>query len=124
MSEQDAVTAAERAIARLEEMSLDLRACAILDADGEQLAASSAADWSGCASELWSAATDASRPPPSQIHVATIEGEVFLVRLSGGSSAIAVADRFALASLMFCDLRAALRALDAPAAEPVTAGGS
>ena len=120
MGDQVNLAEAERAIARLEEMSLDLRACAILDAEGKQLAASSEADWSGCAAELWGAATDPSEPAPMQIHVATIEGEVFLVRLAGGYSAIAVADRFALASLMFCDLRAALRDLASPDPEPAT----
>lgn len=112
MSDQAATTAADRAIAGLEEMSLDLRACAILDAEGEQLAASTEADWSACAAELWRASADAAQPAPTQVHVATIDGEVFLVRLPGGCSAVAVTDRFALASLMFCDLRAALRDLE------------
>ncbi len=122
MSDQAAVTAAGQAIARLEETCLDLRACAILDGEGEPLAATAEADWGACATELWGASTDAGRPAPTQVHVATIDGEVFLVRAHGGCSALAVTDRFALASLMFCDLRAALRDLDAVQPDVVSAG--
>jgi hypothetical protein len=113
---------AGRAIAKLAEMSLDLRGCAILDPDGGQLAASSDADWAACAAELWGAATDDAAAAPTQVHVATIEGEVFAARGPDGRSAIAVTDRFALASLMFCDLRAALRELDPLQPEPAAAG--
>lgn len=121
MNDQATVDAAERALAKLEEMSLDLRACAILDVDGRTLATSADADWRVRAAELWEAAGGDAAPAPTQVHVATVEGEVFLVRGPGGRSAIAVTDRFALASLMFCDLRATLRELDS-AAEPAAAG--
>jgi hypothetical protein len=124
MSAQATTDDAGRAVAKLAEMSLDLRACAILDPDGEQLAASSDADWATCASELWGAATDDTSAAPTQVHVATIEGEVFAARGADGRSAIAVTDRFALASLMFCDLRAALRELDPLEPEPAAAGSS
>ncbi len=51
------------------------------------------------------------RPPERQAthaHVATEEGEVFVVR-SGDLAMVAVTARFTLASLMFADMRAALR---------------
>ncbi len=105
---------AERAVGRLEEMSIDLRACAIVGDDGEALAVSAPGDWAAQAKALWSATEAADRPRATQIHVATEAGEVFAVR-DGSTSAVAVAERFALASLMFCDLRAALRELGGPA---------
>lgn len=106
-------TAADRAVQELREMSADLRECAFIDAGGEVLAASSDAEWRIRAEELWSAASDGGGDAPTQLHVATDAGEVFAVRSSSGISAIAVSDRFALESLMFCDLRATLRGLEA-----------
>lgn len=107
-----ATAAAERAIERLLDASVDLRSVALLDAAGEVLAASSDNGWSERSRELWGAA-GATGEEPVQVHVATDAGEVFAVRSAARSSAIAVTQRFALASLMFCDLRAALRELDA-----------
>jgi hypothetical protein len=112
VSAPDLTAEAERAVSRLREMSADLRECAILDSSGKTLAASSEGSWEECAAALWGAAADAPGPPPTQIHVAIEEGEVFVTR-SAAAVAVAVADRFALASLMFCDLRAALRGLEA-----------
>ena len=106
------VAGAERAVERLLEMSLDLRACAILGADGDVLAESSAADWASQGAELWAAAEAGGRARPTQVHVAAEGGEVFAVR-TPAASAVAVCDRFTLASLMFCDLRAVLRDLEA-----------
>jgi hypothetical protein len=112
VSAADASARAERAVEGLAEMSVDLRACAILGPDGARLAASvDDVDWEGCASELWESAAEADRPAATQVHVATENGEVFAAR-TGGGVAIAVTERFALASLMFCDLRAALRDLE------------
>lgn len=111
MSAEGAGNDAERAVGRLREMCIDLRACAILDAAGEVLAASGPGEWGSRAGELWRAAAVPGRPDPSQIHVATEDGEVFAVR-SAFASAVAVTDRFALASLMLCDLRAVLRDLE------------
>ncbi len=107
-----AESAAERAVERLAAASADLRSVALLRADGEVLAATTPNDWAVQAKELWDAAA-ASGADPQQVHVATEDGEVFAVRSAAGMAAIAVAQRFALASLMFCDLRAALRDLDA-----------
>lgn len=107
MSSAGATAAAERAVARLEEMSADLRSCAILDERSGVLAASDDADWSAVG-EIWAAADELSGPRVTQVHVATEEGEVFAAR-SNGLSAVALSPRHALASLMFCDLRSALR---------------
>lgn len=102
-------------IAELVDESAGIRAGAIIGPGGELIAASAANDWAGQAGRLWAAATDPSRPPPVHVHVAIDGGEVFAVR-SDHASAIATADRFALASLVLCDLRAALRRLDTAAA--------
>lgn len=110
-----AVDRAEDIVAELIEESAGLRACAIIGSGGELIAASSPNDWAAQAGRLWGAAADPSRPPPAHVHVAIDGGEVFAVR-SGRASAIAIADRFALASLVLCDLRAALRRLGRSAA--------
>ena len=103
-------SAAEAAVATLVEESTGLRACALLDPAGLVLARSSTGDWATSVAEIWAAAGDIGRPEPTQVHVATEDGEVYAVRGRAGS-AVAVTDRFTLASLMFCDLRAALRRL-------------
>ena len=87
--------AAGAALAFLAEMSPDLRGAAILDGGGAVLAAAGDRD-------SW----------VEQIHVATEQGEVFALR-HAGLAAVAVTERFALASLMFFDLRATLRDLAA-----------
>lgn len=107
-----AESAAERAVERLTAASADLRSVALLGPDGEVLASTAANDWAVQARVLWDAAT-AAGVDPQQVHVATEQGEVFAVRSPAGTAAIAIAQRFALASLLFCDLRAALRDLDA-----------
>jgi hypothetical protein len=118
-----ATDAAAAAVARLCE-GAGVRACAVLDSGGEVLAASAgndgaardwaARDWAGQAERIWeAAAADPERPAPVHVHVAIEGGEVFAVRDEGGAI-IAVADRFALSSLMLCDLRAALRDLERP----------
>lgn len=111
-----AADAAERAVAKLVELSADLRGCALVAADGAVLASSDQAPWGERTVELWTVA-DATREdagPASQVQIGGEGGEVFAAR-SGGITAIAVTDRFALASLLFCDLRAALRELAAAA---------
>jgi hypothetical protein len=108
--------APERVLEQLREMGADLRECAVIGADGEVLAATADAEWARRAGELWSAADEGEGADPLQLHVATDSGEVFAVRTADGGSVVAVTARFALESLMFCDLRAALRELD-PGAE-------
>jgi predicted regulator of Ras-like GTPase activity (Roadblock/LC7/MglB family) len=108
--------AAEAALAFLTEMSPDLRGAAIAAADGAVLAASGEQpeSWGEDAVALFSVADRAGGEPAEQVHVATEQGEVFALR-HAGLVAIAVTERFALASLMFFDMRATLRDLAATA---------
>jgi hypothetical protein len=102
---------AEAAVARLGEMSPDLRGCAVLDADGRALAASGDPErWAAAGSALLAAADAAGKEPAGHVHVATEDGEAFAVR-HAGLAMVAVAERFALASLMIFDMRAVLRDL-------------
>ena len=110
-SEAVSADAAASALAYLTEMSPDLRGGAILAADGGVLAASDRPErWREDAATLLEVADGAGGEPIEQAHVATEQGEVFAVR-HAGMSAIAVTDRFALASLLFFDMRAVLRDL-------------
>jgi hypothetical protein len=103
--------AAEAAVARLSEMSPDLRGCAVLDRDGRALAASGDPEgWAGAGAALMAAADEAGDEPASHVHVATEDGEAFGVRHEG-LAMVAVAERFTLASLMIFDMRAVLRDL-------------
>jgi hypothetical protein len=105
--------AAEGALAYLGEMSLDLRGAAILDGGGAVLAASGQPErWREDAAALFEAADRAGGEPVEQVHVGTEQGEVFALR-HAGLAALAVTERFALASLTFFDLRATLRDLAA-----------
>lgn len=101
----------EAALAFLTEMTPDLRGAAILGADGAVLAASSEPGrWGEDAAALLAAADAAGAEPAEQVHVATEQGEVFALR-QAGLTAVAVTERFPLASLTFFDLRATLREL-------------
>jgi predicted regulator of Ras-like GTPase activity (Roadblock/LC7/MglB family) len=103
--------AAEAALAFLGEMSPDLRGAAILDSGGSVLAASGdSGRWAEDAAALFAVADRAGDEAAEQIHVATEQGEVFALR-HAGFAAIVVTDRFALASLMFFDIRSTLRDL-------------
>jgi hypothetical protein len=114
--------AAEQALAFLTELSPDIRAAAILGPGGEVLAEQGGEDWREPAADLLEAADRAGGRPVGQIHVGTGEGEVFGVR-HGGLVALAVTERFTLASLMAFDLRAALRDLGRGSApDPDVAG--
>lgn len=105
--------AAEQALAYLAEMSPDLRGAAILDSKGAVLAASGDSDrWHKDGAALLAVADRAGGEPVEQVHIATEQGEVFVVR-HGGLVAVAVTERFALASLTLFDMRAVLRDLDA-----------
>ena len=115
----DAVSgdAAAQALAYLAEMSPDLRAAAILDPGGAVLAAAGDADrWREGAALLLEAADRAGGEPVEQVHIATEQGEVFAVR-NAGLAAVAVTERFALASLTLFDMRAVLRDLAAGESE-------
>lgn len=107
VSEESAATA----LAYLAEMSPDLRGAAILGSGGVVLAASDRpARWREDASSLLEVADRAGGEPVEQVHIATEQGEVFAVR-HAGLAAIAVTERFALASLLLFDLRSLLRDL-------------
>lgn len=110
-TESTADDAAGAALALLAEMSPDLRAAAILDSAGTVLAAAGdAGRWREDAAALFAVADRAGEEPVEQIHIATEQGEVFALR-HAGLAAVAVTERFALASLTFFDLRATLRDL-------------
>jgi predicted regulator of Ras-like GTPase activity (Roadblock/LC7/MglB family) len=103
--------AAEAALAYLREMSPDLRGAAILGSDGAVLAATGAPErWREDAATLLEAADRADGEAVEQVHVGTEQGEVFALR-HAGLTAIAVTERFALASLTLFDMRALLRDL-------------
>jgi hypothetical protein len=115
---------AAQSLDRLMELSPEMRGGAILER-GDVLAASGeAAGWGEAAAALL-AAGDAGGEPAEQIHVATEAGEVFALR-QGNLTAVAVTERFVLASLMAFDMRAALRDLAAGGLAPdgTAAGGA
>lgn len=103
---------AQAALAFLAEMSPDLRGAAILGPTGEVLAAGGAEPrrWGEDAAALLAAADAAEETPVEQVHIATEQGEVFAIR-NGGLVAVAVTERFALASLLLFDMRSMLREL-------------
>jgi hypothetical protein len=104
---------AGRAVAYLEEISPQMRGCAILSEAGEPLAACGDPErWGEAGRELVAAADSAGSEPVAHAHVATGDGEAFCVRQSG-LVAIGVTERFALASLMLFDMRITLRELAA-----------
>ena len=99
---------AERALALLGEMSAEMRAGAILTADGEVLASDGPeAAWGERVTELLERADAAADEPAEHIHIATEAGELFLTR-GRGLTAVAITERFVLASLMSFDMRSVL----------------
>lgn len=106
-----AASESRRLLNRLEQTSTDLRAAAVFGPDGEQLAATDDVDWGARAAALWGAADEGCSGPATQVHVGTEQGEVFAMR-GNDASIVATSERFALASLMMCDLRAVLRDLE------------
>ena len=108
------------AVAKLESMADDLRGCIVLAPDGSPLAATGDLEvWAKAATAMLAAADNAAGEPVSQAHVGTEEGEAFAVR-QDGYALVAAADRFALASLMFFDMRSVLRELARGAATAPT----
>ncbi|HSK49638.1 MAG TPA: hypothetical protein VK889_03990 [Solirubrobacterales bacterium] len=103
--------AAGAALSFLTEMSPDLRGAAILSEEGAVLAASGEEErWAEDAATLLAVADGAGSEPVEQVHIGTEQGEVFALRHEG-LVAVAVTERFALASLMLFDMRAVLRDL-------------
>jgi hypothetical protein len=104
---------ASGAVSYLEEISPQMRGCAILSQSGEVLAASGDSErWGEAGRDLLAAADAAGGVPVAHAHVATGDGEAFCVR-EGDLTAVAVTERFVLASLTFFDLRITLRELAA-----------
>jgi hypothetical protein len=115
---------AAQSLDRLMELSPEMRGGAIVEGAGEVLASSGdAGPWGEAAAALLGAA-DVDREPAEQVHVATEAGEVFALR-HANLTAVAVTERFVLASLMAFDMRAILRDLAAggPATDGAAAAG-
>ena len=100
-------------VSYLQEISPEMRGCAILTEDGDVLAASDDAEhWGEAGRDFVAAADAAGGEQVAHAHVATGDGETFCVR-EGGLTAVAVTERFTLASLMIFDMRNTLRQLAA-----------
>jgi hypothetical protein len=102
---------AARSLDHLMELSPEMRGGAILEGKEVLAATGEEAEWGEPGNALLAAA-DQGGEPAQQVHVATEAGEVFAIR-DGKLAAIAVTERFVLASLMAFDMRAALRDLAA-----------
>jgi hypothetical protein len=115
---------AAHSLDHLMELSPEMRGGAILEAGAVLAATGDEAGWADPAAALLAAA-DADGESAEQIHVATEAGEVFVLR-EGNLTAVAVTERFVLASLMAFDMRATLRDLAAggPATDRAAAGAN
>ena len=104
--------AAERVLENLAELEPELVSAGIFDADGSPVAVSSSSpDWVAAANELVDSVLASSDSEAlDSAHVATSEGEVFVVT-EAGLLLVAVTGRFVLASLTAYDMRMALRDL-------------
>ena len=100
--------ASAEAIDRLCATSREVRGCALLGPGGVLAASGSQARWEEAGQALLQAADQAAGSRATHAHVATEEGEAFAVR-SGELAMVAVTSRYTLASLVFADMRAALR---------------
>ncbi len=100
--------ASEEAVERFAALSGEVRGCAILGSGGVLAATGEAERWADAARGLLDAADLAAGERATHAHVATEEGEVYVARL-GDLEMVAVTSRFTLASLVFADMRAALR---------------
>ncbi len=106
------------ALARFAGSSAEAREGAIIGPGGV-LAASGRADrWADAGQALLEAADQAAGTRATHAHIATEEGEVFAVR-SGDLAMVAVTPRYTLASLVFADMRAALRRAHDASAPPI-----
>jgi hypothetical protein len=101
------------AIARFSGASNEVRGCALVGPRGVLAASGSAPDWESASQALLDAADRAAGGRATHVHVATEEGEAFAVR-AGELAMVAVTSRYTLASLVFADMRAALRHASAP----------
>ena len=95
-----------------------VRGCAILGPRGVLAATGDLEAWAAPAAEMLAAADAAAGGNSSHAHVATEEGEAYVVR-QAGLAMVAVTDRFTLASLVLADMRATLRELARQADESI-----
>ncbi|HYH62952.1 MAG TPA: hypothetical protein VD766_13875 [Solirubrobacterales bacterium] len=100
--------AADPAASRFVSLSAGMRGCAIFGPDGLLAASGDGERWLEAGRALLEAADGAAGQPATHAHVATEDGEAFALRL-GNLAMVAVTERFVLASLVFADMRAALR---------------
>jgi hypothetical protein len=107
------LTDAGETVAYLQEISPEMRGCAVLSEGGEVLAATGNLErWGEAGRNLIAAADAAGGESVAHAHIATGDGEAFCVR-EAGLIAVAVAERFTLSSLMLFDMRNSLRKLAA-----------
>ena len=86
----------------------EIRGWAIFGEQGVLEASGNGFGWLEAGRAVLEAADAAAGGEATHVHVATEEGEVFAVRF-GDLAMVAVTERFALASLVFADMRSALR---------------
>ena len=96
------------AMARFTGASAEAREGAIIGPEGVLATSGQADRWADAGVALLDAADRAAGELSTHAHVATEEGEVFAVRC-GDLAMVAVTPRYTLASLVFADMRAALR---------------
>lgn len=108
MADPTPAEAATAVIARLGAASREIRGCALIGPDGVLACSGGAPAWEAASRSLLDAADRACDGVATHAHVATEEGEVYAVR-EGALALVAVTSRFTLASLVFADMRAALR---------------
>lgn len=106
------------AVSRFLSLSGEFLGCAILGPDGVISSSGEDAKWEERALALLAAADRAAEGPATHAHIATEEGEAFAVR-DGELAMVAVTSRFTLASLVFADMRAALRGVRSQASAAV-----
>jgi len=106
------------ALARFGGSSAEAREGAIIGPEGVLAASGQADRWADAGHALLDAADQAAGTRATHVHIATEEGEVFAVR-SGDLAMVAVTPRYTLASLVFADMRAALRRAHDASAPPI-----
>jgi predicted regulator of Ras-like GTPase activity (Roadblock/LC7/MglB family) len=109
----------DAAIERLMSLSSDVRAAVIAEPDGTPSACSEdgprADEMARLALDLFEQAAELPEAPTGQLEAQVEGGAVYALREPDGRVLAAVADRVALSSLMFYDLRAALHGIGIPA---------
>ena len=105
-----------QALSDLTEISSQIEAAVILDADGSTMAATlddtRGADLARAANELLAAARRATGKEPAQLEASTVSGSVFLVR-DGERTIVATTGPEPTVGLVFYDLKSCLRSVAA-----------